>query len=209
MASNYDNSAWFYDPLSKLVYGKALVKAQVYLLQFIQPNTKILLVGGGTGWILEELTRIYPSGLNITYVEISAKMTALSQKRNIGNNRVIYINNAIENVDLPNDFDVIITPFLFDNFTGQTLQKVFAHINTVLKPNGIWLNTDFQLTGKWWQQILLKSMLLFFRIWCNIESKTIINIDPYFNEAGYTVIDDRSFFGEFIISKAYKKRLSF
>ena len=58
-------------------------------------------------------------------------------------------------------FDVVITPFLFDNFTEQTTQKVFSHINQLLKRNGTWLNVDFQLTGKWWQNILLKSMFLF------------------------------------------------
>lgn len=206
MASNYDNAAWFYDSLARLVYGKALIKAQVYLLQFIQPNSNILIVGGGTGWILEELTKIHPSGLTITYVEISAKMTALSQKRNTGDNRVTFINDAIENVNLSNNFDAVITPFLFDNFTEQTLQKVFHHIHNSLKPNAIWLNTDFQLTGKWWQKLLLKSMILFFRLWCRIESNRIHAIEPYFIQNGYGIIAAKTFYGEFIVSKAYRKK---
>jgi len=205
MASNYDNAAWFYDGLSRLVYGKALIKAQVYLLQYIQPNDNILIVGGGTGWILEEIAHIYPEGLTITYAEVSAKMTALSKKRNCGSNHVTFINNAIENVALSANFDVVITPFLFDNFTEQTLQKVFSHLNVLLKPTGLWLNTDFQLTGKWWQRLYLKSMLLFFRILCAIESKNIIPIDTYFVKAGYNAISSKTFFSEFIISKAYKK----
>ena len=73
---------------------------------------------------------------------------------------MIFVNDAIENVVLSADFDVVITPFLFDNFTEQTLQKVFNHIHNSLKPGGIWLNADFQLTGKWWQNVLLKSMLV-------------------------------------------------
>ncbi len=55
MAANYNNSAWFYDSLAGLVYGKALVKAQVYLLQYIPADSNILIVGGGTGWILMNL----------------------------------------------------------------------------------------------------------------------------------------------------------
>jgi len=205
VASNYDNAAWFYDSLARLIYGKALIKAQVYLLQYIQPNTNILIVGGGTGWILEELTKIHPSGLTIVYVEISAKMTALSQKRNTGDNQVTFVNDAIENVNLSANFDAVITPFLFDNFTEQTLQKVFNHINTQLKPNGIWLNSDFQLTGKWWQKALLRSMILFFRALCRIESNHIHAIEPYFIQNGYSVITAKTFFGEFIVSKVYKK----
>jgi spermidine synthase len=81
MAANYNNSAWFYDSLARLVYGKALVNAQVYLLKHITENAKVLIVGGGTGWILDELTRIHPSGLQITYVEIAPNMMALSKKK--------------------------------------------------------------------------------------------------------------------------------
>ena len=35
MAANYDNSAWFYDRLSRVVYGRALIRSQVYLLRYI------------------------------------------------------------------------------------------------------------------------------------------------------------------------------
>ncbi|HEY2583916.1 MAG TPA: methyltransferase domain-containing protein, partial [Mucilaginibacter sp.] len=101
MAANYNNSAWFYDKLSGMVYGRALINAQVYLLQYIPEGAHVLIVGGGTGWILEEITKIHPSGLQITYVEIAADMIALSKKRNTGNNKVVFINEAIENVSLP------------------------------------------------------------------------------------------------------------
>src|ERR1700743_489214 len=146
MAANYNNSAWFYDALSRMVYGRSLVKAQVWLLQFVPKNANVLIAGGGTGWILEELTRIHPAGLNITYVEVAANMIALSQKRVTGYNQVLFINNAVENMVLPADFDIVITPFLFDNFTEETLQRVFCHLHKLLKPGGLWLNCDFQLT---------------------------------------------------------------
>jgi len=116
MAANYNNSAWFYDRASKLVYGRALVRAQVYLLRSIPAQSKILIVGGGTGWILEEIAKIHPSGLKITYVEVAPKMMALSKKRKPDDNGVDFINDAVENVALQNDYDVVITPFLFDNF---------------------------------------------------------------------------------------------
>jgi ubiquinone/menaquinone biosynthesis C-methylase UbiE len=205
MAANYNNSAWFYDRLSRMVYGRALNNAQVYLLQYIPPGSAILIVGGGTGWILEDLTKLHPSGLSITYAEIAPNMMALSKKRNIGNNQVTFINNAVENVPLPTDFDVVFTPFLFDNFTEQTFQKVFIHIHLSLKPNGNWLNCDFQLSGKCWQRVLLRSMFLFFKIVCNIEASKLPDIEKYFEYFDYQAIAQQTFFGNFIISKVYKK----
>jgi ubiquinone/menaquinone biosynthesis C-methylase UbiE len=205
MASNYDNSAWFYDRLSRVIYGKALIRSQVYLLSCISAGASILIAGGGTGWILEEIAKIHPSGLKITYAEISAKMMVRSRKRNAGNNEVTFINLPVEDVQMPDRFDVVITPFLFDNFTEQTLQKVFGHIHQSLKSGGIWLNTDFRLTGKWWQKFLLRSMILFFRIICRIESTKLPDIEKCFEQKGYAVINQETFFGEFILSSVYQK----
>jgi ubiquinone/menaquinone biosynthesis C-methylase UbiE len=205
MAANYNNTAWFYDRLSRVVYGKALIEAQVYLLQHIQHNSTILIIGGGTGWILEEIARIHPTGLQITYVEVSDQMMALSQKRDIANNHITYINDAIENVNGLSNFDVIITPFLFDNFTPEKLETVFAHMHPLLKNNGLWLNTDFQLTGKWWQNMLLKSMLLFFKMVCGVESTKLPDFEKLFDLYGYKVVDSKTFFGEFVVSNVYRK----
>jgi ubiquinone/menaquinone biosynthesis C-methylase UbiE len=206
MASNYDNSAWFYDHLSRVIYGKALIRAQVYLLNYIPAGAaSILIVGGGTGWILEEIAKLRPSGLRITYVEISAKMMAFSRKRNAGNNEVTYVNEAIENVNEQTQYDAVFTPFLFDNFTAQTLQKVFNHIHNRLRSDGVWLNTDFRPTGRWWQSFLLRSMILFFRIICRIEATKLPDIEKCFEQHSYRIINQKSFFGEFILSTAYQK----
>jgi ubiquinone/menaquinone biosynthesis C-methylase UbiE len=205
MAANYDNSAWFYDRLSRVIYGKALVRAQVYLLQYIPAGSNILIAGGGTGWLLEEISKLHPSGLKITYVEISAKMMALSRKRNVSSNQVTYINVPVENLDGQNSYDVLITPFLFDNFTEQTLQTVFSHLHKQLKTGGIWLNTDFRPTGKWWQAFLLRSMILFFRIICQIEAKKLPEIEKCFEQYQLKIIGQKAFFGEFILSTAYQK----
>jgi ubiquinone/menaquinone biosynthesis C-methylase UbiE len=205
MPSNYDNSAWFYDRLSRLVYGKALINAQVYLLPYVPSNSNILIAGGGTGWLLEELAKIHPTGLNITYVEISAKMMALSQKRNGGNNQLTFINKPVEEVVFTEQFDVIITPFLFDNFTEDTLHTVFTHLNNHLKTSGLWLNTDFRLTGRWWQNILLKSMFLFFRLLCHIEASKLPDTQNHFKKNGYAVIAESNFFADFINSTVYRR----
>lgn len=205
MAANYNNSAWFYDRLSKAIYGKALIRAQVYLLKDIPTGSKILIAGGGTGWILEEIAKVRPSGLAITYIEIAENMMSLSRKRNAGSNRVEFINDAVENIGLSNDYDVVITPFLFDNFTEENLQKIFQHIHQCLKANGLWLNADFQLTGKWWQKVLLKSMILFFRLVCHIEATKLPDIKKCFAEYDYHIIQQSTFFGDFILSTIYQK----
>jgi ubiquinone/menaquinone biosynthesis C-methylase UbiE len=205
MTSNYDNSAYFYDRLSHVIFGQALVKSQVYLLRFVPPNSSVLIVGGGTGWILEEMTNMHYSGLEITYVEISAKMTTLAKKRTTGINKITFINDAIENTNIDRQYDVVITPFLLDSFTEDTLEKTFAHMHQQLKPKGLWLICDFQLTGIQWQKILLKTMYLFFKIVCRIETFTMPTIENQFTKRNYAKLDNRTFYADFIISSVYKK----
>jgi len=205
MPANYNNSAWFYDQLSRLVYGRTLIKAQAYLLQYVPENAIILIVGGGTGEILEELAKKHPTELQITYVEIAKNMMIRSKKRNTGNNRVIFINDAVENVSLTGGFDVIVTPFLFDNFKEPAAKRIFKHVHQLLKPSGTWLYTDFQSTGKWWQSVLLKSMQLFFKLICGVESSTLPNMNKLFQNDEYGLIKEKTFFGEFVVSKNYQK----
>jgi ubiquinone/menaquinone biosynthesis C-methylase UbiE len=107
MNNNYDKIAGHYDALSRLVFFKSQVNAQINQLPYIQENCHVLIVGGGTGWILEELAKIYAGGLKIVYVEISANMIALSQKRNYKNNHVEFVNIGIEDFKTDVLFDVI------------------------------------------------------------------------------------------------------
>ncbi|RFZ81046.1 class I SAM-dependent methyltransferase [Mucilaginibacter terrenus] len=205
MQANYDNSACFYDRLSGLVFGKAIINAQTFLLGHIPAHSNILVIGGGTGWILEEIARVHPHALSITYVEISANMMELSRKRSYGANQVNFVNTAIEELKLNTEFDVVITPFLLDNYTEEHLPATFNHIHQMLKPSGIWLYTDFQLTGKWWQQAMLKSMLSFFKLLCGVESWHLPDAKGQFAKFHYETLAVKTFYKDFIISKVYQK----
>jgi len=205
MSANYDNSAWFYDRLSRIVYGDALIGAQVYLLEFIPADATVLIVGGGSGWILDEIAKRHPAGLRITYVEVSTKMMAQAKKRNACGNSVVFINDAIENISFGLSFDVVLTAFLFDSFSDLTMKRIFGHIHFLLKPGGLWLYSDFMLTKKRWQRLLLKSMLKFFKAICHIEASRLPDVEKQFVLHSYEVVTDRTFFKDFVISKVYMK----
>ena len=212
MPNNYDASAWFYDALAQLVFGKALVKAQQFLIANIQPKAHILIVGGGTGWILEELTKVQSSSLKITYVEISAKMLALSKKRNCGENEVAFVNKAIEAYQLTQKYDVILTPFLFDNFSEKRIQVVFDQLHQCLKLDGLWMLCDFQVQEnrhQIWQKVLLQTMDLFVGLLCNVETKTLVKMDAYFQTKNYVLVKEKTFYQGFIVSKVYQKNAEF
>ena len=188
------------------MYGKALIDAQVYLVRSIPAGAHILIVGGGTGWVLEEITKIHPSRLSITYIDASAKMIALASIRQVGKNQVTIITSPKESVILDGAFDVALTPFLFDNFTDNTLQKIFPTIDSYMKPGGKWLHCDFQNTNVFWQKWLLKIMYFFFKVCCGIEASQLPDTDSCFTEFEYEVMTQKAFMSGFVMSTIYTKK---
>jgi ubiquinone/menaquinone biosynthesis C-methylase UbiE len=208
MATNYDKIANVYDLIRRIVFGNSIVNAQVCLLKYVSADSYILIVGGGTGWIIDEITAIHPKGLTIDYVESSAKMIALSEKRNYAANKVNFIKQPIEDYATAEKYDVILTPFLFDNFSIDKIQIIVAKLDSYLKEDGVLLYADFvydENNGRLWQRILLRIMYLFFRITCNIETQKVINMDRFFDLLYYKVFEE-SHYNNFIKSIAYRKK---
>lgn len=209
MDTNFDTVARPYDFISRLVFGDALVRAQVSLLPQILPGSRILIVGGGTGWILEEVSKIHPSGLEIIYVESSSKMIEISTKRNFKNNNVVFITAPVEDYQTEIPFDIIITPFFFDLFKKDKIEFLFSSLNEKLRKDGLWFYTDFIPTKyqtKIWQKLLLKSMYLFFGILSKVEASELVDMDFYFAEK-YKKISEGWFYGKFVRSISYRKIL--
>ena len=207
MPANYDNIAHVYDLLSRMIFGRHIEQAQVCMLEYVPPDSNILIVGGGTGWILEKLSHRYSQGLEIDYVESSAEMTSLSQKRNCKKNVVNFIHLPIEEFISNKSYDVIITPFVFDNFGEDKIEKIFAKLHERLKVNGIWLYADFvydKTTSPFWQKLLLKVMYFFFRFASSIETQELISMDKYF-AGSYEIHFEASYYFRFIRSVVYRK----
>ena len=207
MPTNYDSIARIYDLTSRMVFGKAIVKAQECMLAYIRPESNMLIVGGGTGWILESLSELYPQGLSIDYVEVSAQMIALSQKRNYKGNKVNFIHQPIEEFTTSKQYDIIITPFIFDNFKQDKIEVVFGKLDRQLQNEGLWLYADFiydKSQSKLWQKLLLKIMYLFFRITCGIETQDLISMESYFASSYHNEFEASHYF-KFIKSVVYRK----
>ena len=207
MKQGYDAIAPIYDALAKLFIGKALRRSQVYFLHHIPQGAKVLIAGGGTGWILEEITTIYQQGLCIDYVDISANMILLAKKRNKGNNKVNFIHQSVLYFSTDTTYDVIITPFVLDNFEDETAQKVFRLLHQTLKQNGLWLYTDFQMTNQqaYWQKVVLFIMYSFFRVAANIEATKLPDVASQFDTYHYRLIKNKIFLHQFISTAVYKK----
>ena len=203
---SYNKIAKNYDFLSRLVFFKSQVKAQTEQLGYLSHCKSLLLVGGGTGWILEDLNAI-KEPIKIVFVETAAAMIALARKVDT-HHHIEFVHQDIEAYQGDRVFDAVLTPFLFDNFDRAKAERVFARIDALLLPRGIWLYVDFHLNKQsaWWKSALLKTMQLFFRLINVVRVNDLVDVAPFF-KGQYVIVAEKHYYGDFIKAAVYEKQL--
>jgi ubiquinone/menaquinone biosynthesis C-methylase UbiE len=191
--SGFDMLAPYYDRLARLVFGNSIKHAQQWLLRYLPPNATILIVGGGTGWILEDIAQASPSA-RIHYLDISQEMIRLSRERKTGDLHVTFQCGELWDLDSDSTFDVLLCPFFLDLFQGKKLRQVIQKLDYHLKPGGMVLYADFRLAGgskRLWSAALIRTMYAFFKLIANISANKLEDPWPVFRHLGYTKVDQR------------------
>lgn len=195
--NGFDRIAFAYDFLAKVVFGKTIIESQTYFLPEIKEQARVLILGGGSGWLLVELLRTKPN-CEVWYIEASEKMIALSMQKNKHADGVHFIHGT--ELDIPGaiQFDAVITNFYLDLLTDDQLKGVVERIQSSLNARALWIATDFIDGHKLWQRMLLSIMYWFFRITCRIKTHQLPNWTQLLEQAGMREITSRTFYGDFI-----------
>jgi ubiquinone/menaquinone biosynthesis C-methylase UbiE len=201
--SGFDFLAPVYDALAPLIFGRSIVRSQTWFLDKIPPNAKVLILGGGTGWILKELLE-KNSTCPVWYVEASAKMMERTRARLL-RGQVTLIHGTENDIPANVAFDVIITNFYLDLFSERKLEKVIKQISNQTQSSSRWLVTDFVNREVWWQRLMLKIMYLFFRSICDIEAERLPNWITCLNTHQWTEASSKDWYGAFIRSTVWDR----
>ncbi|ELR68441.1 ubiquinone/menaquinone biosynthesis methylase [Fulvivirga imtechensis AK7] len=205
---NFNTVAFIYDKLAGLVFGRSIIYAQVCHLRAVQPGSHILIVGGGTGWILEELDQL-KMALAVTYVEPSSAMICRAMKRQpFKYIHVDFISAGYDGVSAGKEYDILITNFFLDLFKEEHLDRVLKGLYTLLKPNGLWLVTDFVNTDKYWQKALVRAMYVFFRLTTQIEADCLQDYATKLVAMKMSKASERQFYHGMIKSWLFVKPLT-
>ncbi len=212
MPAAFDRSAWFYDSLARLIFGGVIRRSQIHLLPFIPPQASVLIVGGGTGWLLQDLAALRIP-LQVTYLELSPRMLAKAQKvaaRLSDQFLQVSFRQGTEAILPPQDyFEVIFTPFVLDLYPDEQLLPMVKKLHQHLKPSGLWLLTDFFISPettiwqKWWQSRLARTMYLFFNWLDGLTTRKLPVIAFPFQQLALPLQHTRSFYGGFIRAQVY------
>ncbi|MBO2008020.1 class I SAM-dependent methyltransferase [Hymenobacter negativus] len=195
----YDRVAWCYDVLAGLVFGPALRNAQRAALAGLPDRAPhVLILGGGTGWVLTEVLRRRPAA-TVLYLEASPRMLARSRAR-----LAREIPTAMDQVDfrhgtqdalLPGEkFDVVITFFVLDCIAAAEITGALARLRAALRPGAPWLLADFRPARRGWRYLLLLAMYFFFRLTTGLRARELPRLHPALARIGMRPGQRRYFF---------------
>ena len=167
LSGNFDRIAWCYDALAGLVFGGSLRAAQRAALAGLPAGApRVLILGGGTGWVLGEVLRRRP-GAAVLYLEVSGPMLARAAARLHrewpGAAGQVEFRLGTEAALEPGEqFDALVTFFVLDCFTPAALGPALARLAAARRPAAPWLLADFSWPRRGWQRALLGAMYRFF-----------------------------------------------
>ncbi|MCX2740028.1 class I SAM-dependent methyltransferase [Pontibacter anaerobius] len=210
--SGFNRVASFYDALSRLVYGSALQQAQLALLPFVPRQARVLVIGGGTGWLLVQLLQTGKK-LDILYLDAAPAMLqrARQKYKKYKKPHCCRVNFRLgtENCIAPQEqFDIIFTPFLLDLFPAQRLQQLMRKLAAALAPDGQWLFADFwpvQQPVPWWQSLLVRGMYTFFGFLSDVQAKQLPDYATHFKALNFEEKYSQVFYKGMVQAKVLRR----
>lgn len=169
--SNFNRIAGWYDRLASVFSGGRIKKSQLHFLPILHDRKNILVLGGGTGWIIQSILS-YAPGCRVVYIDASAAMIRRARKMCGADRRVTFIIGTENDIPQSEVFDAVITNFYLDLFAQRDLERMVTVVDGYLDKSAIWIATDF-ISARTWHQVLLKVLYQFFRITTGLQTQTL------------------------------------
>ncbi len=169
----------------------------------IKESSSILIVGGGTGKILESFSASH----TIDYVEPSASMINRSKQRSYQCD-VQFHPCSIQEFIPSKDYDVIVLPFVLDLFNSQELEEVIRKCTQALNHHGRIHISDFypeELLDARWKKLLLRTVIVFFRITTKHHLQIIVNITPIMQATDYKKVTSKNYFHGMVFASLWER----
>ena len=200
--AGFDAVAGYYDRLARLVFGRAMVQSQIKFLGKVSAGSRILVLGGGTGWWLSKLLLLCPD-CQIVYIDSSTRMLDKARKNARADHRISFQSGTHDSINETHSFDVIITFYFLDLFSEQRLVDLTKKIMISARPGAMWLITDF-VSNRLWHEWMLRIMYVFFKFTVGLENQRLPNWVSTLAHQGIQEVEQSFFYRGFIRSAVYQ-----
>ena len=195
--TGFDRVAWCYDTLAALVFGPTLRNTQRAALAGLPASApQVLILGGGTGWVLTEVLRRRPAAA-VLYLEASPRMLARARARLVpGQLAQVEFRHGTQAALAPGEtFDAILTFFVLDCIATPALPAALDRLHAALRPDGRWLLADFRPARRGWRRWLLAAMFGFFRITTQLRAHELPDFAAALTARGLRAETKGQFYG--------------
>ncbi|MGY3090433.1 tRNA (cmo5U34)-methyltransferase [Hymenobacter sp. UYAg731] len=196
----FDRAAWFYDALAGLVFGSSQQAAQREALGGLPGGAPhVLILGGGTGWVLGEVLRRVPAA-TVLYLEASPRMLARARARLAHEfpqaaEQVEFRHGTQAALQPSEQFGAIITFFVLDCIPSADLGAALAQLRAAQCHGAPWLVADFWPARRGWRYWLLQLMYLFFRFTTGLRARQMPDLRTALGRLGLAAGHPQLFFG--------------
>ena len=191
---SFDRLAQNYRALEFVAFGRDLERARFRHLERLRHCRRILVLGEGDGRCLARLVRIAPEA-HIHCLDISAGMLARAAARLAGTpaaDRVTFEQaDILADGPLPTGFDAVTTFFFLDCFTAEQAAGIVARVQAALRPEALWLFTDFALPARGFARLRARAWLAtlyaFFRWQTGLPARELPPSEHLIEQAGFVL----------------------
>ena len=191
---NFDRVAPFYDGVLRLCFGQRLHEFEEAAIKSADPlNGKALIIGGGTGRTLRQLSAIGRFE-HIHNLELSQKMNARAIRLGGYNAQSTTFSTDGTSLSACAPFDFICLPFVLDCYSVSGIVKLLQFIEPYASPKAHLLVIDFQTDAKaknrhsMLRNRFIQSLYWFFKSASSIKANTLPDIHAAMHHMGLQLL---------------------
>lgn len=197
---SFHRLAPIYDTLMRGVFLGAIERAQKALIPQLPPNTRLALIGGGTGQILPDLLSHLRHG-HVYYIECAPAMIQRARKRAGNHSNISFYMEEAERVLPSLSVDAVWLPFVIDLYPKEEAQQMMRMIRRCLPAGGLLLLTDYCCLRNW-HRYMLQWMYFTCRLFIPLPGTYVWHYFECLEWQPTQTIAQYDFFGNFIRSVA-------
>lgn len=202
----------YYDWAARICSFDQIFRSQSLALSWIdRSKLSILVVGGGTGRLLEEILDWFDRAY-VEYIDSSPEMIAqttltLSRRSRRDQERVVLRCVDIQVCSFSRTFDLCITPYVLDVFLQPEAISVIRRIDSVLENSGHLLYSDFAHPRKIniLRRLVISGLYKAFRYICGLQARELPILEPTWRTLNYRLIQSQTFAGGFLLSQLWER----
>ncbi|QEF97595.1 ubiquinone/menaquinone biosynthesis methyltransferase [Stieleria maiorica] len=180
----YDRLAKVYRGLEFCLFGNSLYRARVALVDQLPVTGRALVLGDGTGQVLQQLCLTQPN-CQITTVDQSEQMLRRQRRRveRVGaSDRVMFVQTDARTFPVPTDkYDLLVAAFILDCFTESELADCLPRFLAGLRPQGMFYFVDFVWPKTRWRRRQAAAyqwlMHRFFRWQTGLPNRRLVDLE--------------------------------